>query len=509
MKDNDKSKIELIDELERLREKCKKFDTNQIQFQADDKAINEIDELSSILINKMLDAVVIIDFNGIILYYNKTAADLVGYENESITGHNVMEFVHPDYRRAVLDHVELVKVDKGGFFGEYKILSKKGDEKWVEGLGTKITFKGKSANIVNLRDITQRKKTEKALHERDVLLNNLLHASPIPTFVINLNHEVIYWNKALEKYSDIKTEEIIGTKNHWKAFYGHKRPCLVDLLVEDDIEEINKWYGEWAKSKLVDDAYEATDFFQEIGENGTWLYFTASTIKDSPGDIVGAVETLEDINDSKVAEEQIKESLKEKVLLLREIHHRVKNNLQIISSLLGLQSHCIEDKNTIELLKDSQNRVKSMALLHEKLYASESLARIDIHDYIMTLVNHLNSVYGEVPARVDMKLDIEDILLEVDTAIPCGLVINELVSNSLKHAFPNERTGKIGINLRSEDNDYILTVKDDGVGIPEEIDFENTQTLGLRLVKILVEQLNGTIELTKYRGTIFKIFFTI
>lgn len=509
MNDIDKPKIELISELKRLRKRYKELEENHVPHNDDEEALKD-NELANILINKMLDAVIIIDFNGNILFYNRTALDLVGYENKSHIGQNVMEFVHPNYRNDVLDHVKLVKEGKGGFFGEYKILSRKGDERWVEGLGTKIRFKGKPANIVNLRDITQRKKTEKALYDRDALLNNLLHGSPIPAFVINQNHKVIYWNRALEKYSDIKTEEIIGTENHWKAFYSHKRPCLADLLVDGDIKEINKWYGaKWSKSKLVDQAYEAIDFFPEIGENGTWLYFTASTIKDIHGKMVGAMETLEDITDSKIAEEQIKASLQEKELLLREIHHRVKNNLQIISSLLSLQSHYIKDEKTIELLKDSQNRVKSMALLHEKLYASESLARIDFNDYIRTLVNHLNSAYGEGLPPVDIKIDIKDVLMEADTAIPCGLIINELVSNSLKHAFPNERTGQICISLISNEDNYILTVEDDGIGIPVEIDLKNNQTLGLLLVKSLVEQLQGTIDLTKNSGTKFKIDFKV
>ena len=209
------------------------------------------------------------------------------------------------------------------------------------------------------------------------------------------------------------------------------------------------------------------------------------------------------------AEEQVKASLKEKEVLLQEIHHRVKNNLQIISSLFSLQSDNIEDQQVIEMLRDSQNRVRSMALVHEKLYRSESLSRIDFGQYIQSLAEHLFRSYGANMQGITLGTETDCVSLGIDLAVPCGLLLNELISNSLKHAFTGEQTGRIYIELfQDSDRKVNLTVGDDGMGFPADLDFRDTRTLGLQLVITLVQQLKGAIELDNSRGTVFKITFS-
>ena len=202
-------------------------------------------------------------------------------------------------------------------------------------------------------------------------------------------------------------------------------------------------------------------------------------------------------------------SLKEKEVLLREIHHRVKNNMQVISSLIRLQSRNVKDEQQIEMLKESQNRIKAMALIHEKLYRSKDLANIDFNDYIKNLVNDLFLSYKVSTGKVALKMNIETVSFGIDTAIPCGLIVNELVSNSLKHAFPKGRDGEIKISLRTlEEGDIELIVSDNGVGIPKDLDFRNTESLGLRLITNLTEkQLQGKVELNRNKGTEFQIKF--
>ena len=201
-------------------------------------------------------------------------------------------------------------------------------------------------------------------------------------------------------------------------------------------------------------------------------------------------------------------ALEEKDVLLSEIHHRVKNNLEIVSSLLDLQAADFVDEPALRVLRSSQNRIRSMALIHEKLYQSEALARIDFGDYIRTLVADLYNLYGVSPDDIELKIDVDQILLGIDSSIPSGLIINELVSNSLKHAFPADRHGEISIAFRpDDDSQYMLTVGDNGVGFPEGLDFRNTKSLGLRLVNALTAQLKGTIEMDRSGGTAFKITF--
>ncbi|WP_052309950.1 histidine kinase N-terminal 7TM domain-containing protein [Methanocella arvoryzae] len=207
----------------------------------------------------------------------------------------------------------------------------------------------------------------------------------------------------------------------------------------------------------------------------------------------------------KKAEEQIRHSLQEKEVLLKEIHHRVKNNLQIISSLLSLQAGT-SSKESAAAFTESQNRIRSMALIHEKLYQSSNLSRIDFGGYVSGLMSHLVKSYAPGPG-ISVDIDIEDIALDIDLAIPCGLIINELASNSLKYAFKDGRQGNILIRMEKTGSLYTLTVGDDGVGLPRILDFRDSPSLGLQLVNTLVDQLEGTIELGQDTGTTFKITF--
>jgi two-component sensor histidine kinase len=217
----------------------------------------------------------------------------------------------------------------------------------------------------------------------------------------------------------------------------------------------------------------------------------------------------QEIAERKRAEEQIKASLKEKEVLLKEIHHRVKNNLQAISSLLYLQSKGVKDKEALEMFQDGQNRVRSMALIHERLYQSKDVARVDFAEYVRNLANYLFCSYGVHSNVIQLKVNVEDVFLGIDTAIPCGLITNELISNSLKHAFPGGRGGEIRIELCADnDRQLNLMVSDNGVGFPNDLDFRETESLGLQLVNTLVEQLEGTVELDRSGGTAFEITFT-
>jgi len=210
------------------------------------------------------------------------------------------------------------------------------------------------------------------------------------------------------------------------------------------------------------------------------------------------------------ANRELKAMLKEKEVLLREIHHRVKNNLQVISSLLNLHAERIDDEQALDVFKDSQGRVKSLALIHEKLYRSRDLSRIDFADYIGSLVVDLYHAYGVSSEAVIPKIDADGISLDIDTAMLCGLIITELVSNSLKYAFPEGRQGEVRIHLHPHphgDGRLALTVADNGVGFPKDHDFRNTESLGLQLVCTLANQLGGAIKLDRTRGTEFKMAF--
>jgi len=217
---------------------------------------------------------------------------------------------------------------------------------------------------------------------------------------------------------------------------------------------------------------------------------------------------LRDVTQRMAAEEKIKTSLREKEALLKEIHHRVKNNLQVVSSLLGLQSRLVTDEPTRKMFQESQNRIHSMALLHESLYQSNNLSRIDFPEYIRQLASHLFHSYGVAAERIHLRTDLEKLYLHLDAAVPCGLIINELVSNSLKYAFPDGRAGEVRIELHEHAEGLArLVVADNGIGLRSDIDWETARTLGLRLVRTLAEQLGAKIEVKSNDGTEVQLTF--
>ena len=213
-----------------------------------------------------------------------------------------------------------------------------------------------------------------------------------------------------------------------------------------------------------------------------------------------------DISDIKDAEEKIMASLKDKEVLLQEIHHRVKNNMQIISSLLSLQANHTDSDEIAEILKESRGRVKSMAMIHEKLYHSQNIGKLNMAEYLNNLVRDIVRSYSSNSTDITLDLDVEDINLNIDTAIPMGLMVNELVSNSVKHAFPDNK-GNISLKLKYVDDSYLLCVSDDGLGFAENFNVEESKSLGLKLVKSLAIQLEGDLEIKTKPQTTFILKF--
>jgi two-component sensor histidine kinase len=238
-----------------------------------------------------------------------------------------------------------------------------------------------------------------------------------------------------------------------------------------------------------------------------WLSSIFTPIKDDTGRVIAVLCASYDITERKVMENQVAASLREKEYLLKEIHHRVKNNLQVISSLLSMQADKATDQNVIDSLMDSQNRVKSIALVHEKLYQSKSLDQIEYGDYLNKIVMHLFDTYNISQSRLTCTVHAENILVDINQAVPCSLIINEMLTNSLKYAFPEGRKGVISIDFVTDANNYILTYHDNGTGIPEGVSFERTESLGMKLIYGLTQQLNGNVILKREGGTTFIITF--
>ena len=205
---------------------------------------------------------------------------------------------------------------------------------------------------------------------------------------------------------------------------------------------------------------------------------------------------------------ELETSLEEKSVLLKEVHHRVKNNLQVISSLLNLQAARISDTEILSMFSESRDRIRSMALVHEKLYQSSDLAQVDFGEYLRGLSNQLMQSYSSQSRRIKMNVEIENISLGIDQAVPCGLIVNEVITNSIKHAFPDYQEGEITIRLhRTSSNQVKLLIRDNGIGIPSSLSLENPSTLGMQIVSLLTEQIGGEVNILRKRGTGFEITF--
>ncbi len=350
-------------------------------------------------------------------------------------------------------------------------------------------------------DITERRKAEQKLllsEQRNRIITSTARDAII---MIDEDGRILFWNPAAEKIFGYAEEEMLGTELH-------------SILVPESYRE--KYQKGMAKFRETGagTAVGQTTEMSARRKDGTEFPVALSLSAFQMANRWHAVGIVRDITQRKLAEKRILASLEEKELLLQEIHHRVKNNLQIISSLLDLQLEYVGEREPGEIFSEIKNRVKSMALVHEKLYHAKDLSKVDFHDYLVTLIDNLYRSYTVSIARIALKMEVEDISLGIDTAIPCGLIVNELITNSLKYAFPGERSGQLQVMLRRSGRDdrgeavYELIVGDDGIGIPQGVDLKGATTLGLYLVTTLVmHQLRGSIDLKREQGTVFTIHF--
>jgi len=242
-----------------------------------------------------------------------------------------------------------------------------------------------------------------------------------------------------------------------------------------------------------------------------WILAAGRHCPDAAGVVRRMAGIVQDITDRKQAEAQIKAALTEKEVLLKEIHHRVKNNLQVISSLVSLQADDMTDPRLLEVFGDVRDRVRAMALVHESLYQTGDLARLNLADYATSLMNHLWSAHRAVAGKVQLKLAIAPVILPVDLAVPCGLILNELASNALKHAFPGGRSGEVTVTVEHDpkSDTVCLCVRDNGIGLPANRDWQQSKSLGVRLVHMLAHQLRGTVTIGPGPGAEFRVTFPI
>jgi len=344
-------------------------------------------------------------------------------------------------------------------------------------------------------DITDRIKAEERLEHRTRLIETIVNGLPIGIAVNEFDTgNNIFINNELRNILGLHEDEIFNVeKILTKSIRGKNHTTKEIIEKTKDSTEVNSENLTW-------------DSIEIVPGSGDKKFITVKLIPLNEQKMV--IFTLLDITDRLKTEKYLKNSLIEKETLLKEIHHRVKNNLQTVSSLLDLQAESITEPKSLEAFRSSQSRIKSMALIHERLYKSENLAKIKAYEYIKNLIEYLEGTYHSSSREIEITTELKDLYLNLDVAIPCGLIINELVTNSMKYAFPHNQKGNIKVSLLSDnEKNLILSIMDNGVGIPLNFKTLNPQSLGLELVKLMVKQLNGTMAIDGTAGTKISITF--
>jgi len=336
------------------------------------------------------------------------------------------------------------------------------------------------------------RQAEQALHASDVRFSSFMNNSQTLAFIKDQDGRILYINNTCEQIWGRTLSDCFGKTNHqlWPAELA-ERLCANDKAVIERDES----------SQLVEEVSLRND------RTVTMLTFRFPFADGDGRRLLGGVSV--DISEQVRTQKALSSALAAKELLLKEIHHRVKNNLQVISSLLSMQAQSLQDVAAARSLQDSQERLQCMALIHERLNRDDEPDRLDFREYAAALARDLFYSYGVDSERIHLRFEFEPISLGLNQAIPCGLILNELLTNSLKHAFPNERVGEILVKLSwGHGKPVKLTVGDDGVGLPTQFDWKESPSLGLRIMNILGRQLDGTVEREPGAGTVFSLAFS-
>ncbi|PTY07363.1 hypothetical protein DB347_08665 [Opitutaceae bacterium EW11] len=453
------------------------------EYQAANDALRKSEAQYRSLVTNLKEVVFQTDASGNWSFLNQAWQEITGFTVAESLGKLFLDYVHPDDReRNNQLFLPLIRREKDYCRHEVRYLAKKGGYRWIE-VFARLTLDAGGAIVGTsgtLTDITARREAEDLMRRQSTAIETAVDGIAI------LNHEGVYSylnSTHLSLFGYASGEELVGKT--WRELYAPEEIAEIEQRVFPQLKREGTWRGTMRARRR-----DGTFFDEELS-----LTMVGSD---------GLVCVCRDITERRLGESRIQKSLLEKDVMLKEIHHRVKNNMQIVSSLLNLQLEHIRDEATRALFIDSQNRIASMALVHEKLYQSANLAEINFRDYIEDLTESVVGSQGTRASGIEFRVDADEFHLGIDTAIPCGLLLNELISNAYKHAFPRSGPGRITLRLqRPAPGRLRFEVADTGCGLPEDFDLRRSRSLGMQLVATLVHQLRGSLEIDRTGGTRF------
>ena len=344
--------------------------------------------------------------------------------------------------------------------------------------------------------VTFKKAAEKKLRDQAAKINAIFNSTAMLMWTLDKNMRIVAYNKVFaDKHFKMLGSEVSIGSNFLKTIQSKVAP--------EPFKMLEKYYS--TAFNGVDQQFEGVIYSADGKKK--WMETFLNPIYSENNEIKEISCLSHEITDKKIIQEQMRESIHEKEILLQEVHHRVKNNLQVISSILNLQSSYVKDENSLNILRESQNRIKSMSFIHESLYQTKDFANIEFSDYILSLSKNLIHSYSLAVGKVKLVTDFQRTFLSLDQAIPCGLIANELISNALKYAFIDDAEGEISLSIKEKDGKIIICIADNGIGLPKDLDYENSDSLGLQLVYTLIDQLDATIKVDTASGTNYLITF--
>lgn len=489
---------QLEKELSACRERINALQSERVQLEIFTDAVSD-------------HALVLLDLQGRVIRWSHAAERLLGWPAEEIIGQSWHFFYTPGDVAGQEPERELEQASQHGRLTEERWhMRRDGSRFW--GSGSLTAVRNSAGDLVGytkmLRDLTAWRKAEQQLRESEERLRLYLeNVTDYALLQVDLAGRISRWNTGAERTFGYTEKEILGEP--MRLLYPREEAARGDA--EHDLEAARE-SGRFEDARLL------------VRKDGSELFarWVTTPMRDESGQVLGFAKVLRDETERQRTEQQIRASLNEKQALLQEIHHRVKNNLQVITSLLSIQATRLENAEIASVLADTENRVRAIAALHETLYSSENLANIEFGSYAEELVRALVHFYRVEEERISVKVSTTDLVIGIGQAIPLGLILNELVTNCLKHAFPTGRSGHLTVQVaympnhttvdeaqNPNDGRAKLTVQDDGVGLPGDLNWMETQSMGWHLVNILVRQLQGKVEVSSPPGITVTIEFPL
>ena len=454
-------------------------------------------------------AFILFDSENRVLRWNGAAEKAFGYTESEILGAPGSLFFVPEDRANGAVEEEFTTAQRDGKAEDERWhLRKDGSRFWSNGVMRPLYDATRQLKgfLKILRDLTTQKQAQEQLERSEEQLRLFVeNVTDYALFQVDPHGLVTSWNTGAQRITGYAEGDILGRH-------------LSLLCTQEDLEA-HYIDGELDRALTKGSTEEERWFVRKDGRR-FWARWVTHTIRDSDGQPRAFAKVLRDETERKLADERLRASLLEKDVLLQEIHHRVKNNLQVVVSLLSIQASRLQRADVVEVLNETQNRVRAIAGIHETLYSSPDLANISFTDYMDQLIRGLFAFYHLSASKIDLQIDTDDIVLDITQAIPLGLIVNELLTNVLKHAFPEGRTGTVWVSFRYlpepsasertlDEGSAVLTVEDNGVGLPEGFDIQHQDSMGVYLVRVLTRQLRGSVQVLQHERTQFRVVFPL